>query len=116
MAGDPGSWPPPAISTRPSGSSSAVEWYSRPIASDATVRQVSVAGFQISAGSTALLRSTPSEGVMPPLADTVPSGSIVRFSYERGDAIGAVDRPVGGGWVLFTAAGSGFAVDVSAPV
>ena len=75
----PGSWPPPAISTRPSGSSNAVEWYSRPTVSDATVFQVSVVGFQISAGSTALVRSTPSDVVIPPLASTVPSGSSVMF-------------------------------------
>jgi len=33
--------------TRPSGSSIAVEWYSRPFVNDATVVHVSVSGFPI---------------------------------------------------------------------
>ena len=83
------------MSTRPSGSRRAVEWYSRPFVSEATVVQVSVSGFQISAGSTAFERSVPSEVDIPPLARTVPSASIVRFWYARPNAIGAVERQVG---------------------
>ena len=53
---------------------------------------------------------------MPPLANTVPSGSIVRFSYARGKAIGAVDRQLGVGWFMSRTAVSGFALYVSAPL
>jgi hypothetical protein len=88
------------MSTRPSGSSNAVEWYSRPFVSDATVVHVSVSGFQISAGRTAFVRSVPSESVMPPLARTVPSGSRVIFWYERGKFIAAVERHDGDGALM----------------
>src|SRR3954470_21290858 len=99
-AGEPGSWAPPAISTRPSGRSSAVEWYSRPTDIDAAVVHVSVSGFQISAGSTAFERSVPSDVVMPPLASTVPSGSSLRLWYVRARFIGAVQRQLGLGWPM----------------
>src|SRR5438552_3749763 len=71
------------------------EWYSRPMWSDATSVHVSVSGFQISAGRTALVRSMPSEPVMPPLARTFPSGSKVMFWYERAECIGDVERQAG---------------------
>ena len=65
--------------------------------SDATVVQVSVSGFQISAGWTAFAMSTPSDREPPPLASTVPSGSSVRLWYARPCAIGAVSRQAGVG-------------------
>jgi hypothetical protein len=61
-----------------------VEWYSRPVLSEATTVQVSVVGSQISAGSTAFVKSVPSDAVEPPLASTVPSGRSVRLWKARG--------------------------------
>jgi hypothetical protein len=62
--------------------------------------QVSVSGFQISAGSTAVLMSTPSEREVPPVTMLVPSGSAVIVSNERGWCIGAVSRQTGDGWFM----------------
>jgi hypothetical protein len=59
-----------------------------------------VSGFQISAGSTDLEMSTPSDVVPPPLASTVPSGSSVRLWYARAKFIGAVERQDGVGWPM----------------
>ena len=97
MSVPPPTAPPPAISTRPSGSSSAVEWYWRPFWSESTSVHVSVSGFQISAGRTDFDRSTPSERELPPLASTVPSGSSVMLWYARPCAIGEVSRQAGVG-------------------
>src|SRR4051794_3846475 len=91
----PGSAPLPAMNTRPSGRSIAVEWYPRACVSEATVVQVSVSGFQISDWSTPLLRVVPSDVERPPLASTVPSASMVRLLYERPKAIGWVERQAG---------------------
>src|SRR5688500_15340656 len=64
--------PPPAISTRPSGSSSAVDWYPRGSRVGAAARHVSLAGSQISEGSGPAGVAWPGCGE-PPTARTEPS-------------------------------------------
>src|SRR4051794_16945471 len=51
---------------------------------EATVRQVPVTGFQISAALTALVLMKPDLSVPPPVASTVPSGKAVRLTKLRG--------------------------------
>ena len=115
MSVAPPTAPPPAISTRPSGRSSAVEWYWRPFWSESTVVHVSVSGFQISAGSTDLERSSPSERELPPLASTVPSGSSVMLWYARPCDIGAVSRQAGVGALMSITAVRPFVSYASGP-
>ena len=92
--------PPPARSTRPSGSSSADEWYRRGRWAAAVSFQVFVSGFQISVARTPEDCVTPSEEVPPPEAITVPSGSEVSVWYERGKCIGAASCHAGLGTVM----------------
>src|SRR5438128_1245325 len=75
------------MSTRASGSSSAVEWYSRGFCMLAIVVHVPVAGDQISTGRTAFAVLKALRSVPPPLARTAPSGSTVRFMNDRRFAI-----------------------------
>src|SRR5215203_4194870 len=85
--------PPPPVSTRPSGSSVAVEWYSRTrLALESTV-QVPVAGFHRSAAKTGWTRSTsPStELLCPPVASTLPSARTVRLCWRRPTDIDVVE-------------------------
>src|SRR4029453_12283078 len=85
--------PPPPVSTRPSGSSVALEWYSRTrLALDNTV-QVPVDGFQRSAANTGLLRSTVDvvARLIPPVASTLPSARMVRLRCRRPTDIEAVE-------------------------
>src|SRR4051812_18845394 len=77
--------PPPPVSTRPSGSSVALEWYCRTrLALDKTV-QVFVAGSHRSAAYTGLVRSTFAlvALLIPPVASTLPSAKIVRLCCRR---------------------------------
>src|SRR5688500_5340004 len=69
--------PPPAISTRPSGSSSAVDWYPRGSRAGAAGRHVSVAGSQISDGRGPAGDACPS-WLEPPTASTDPSARTTR--------------------------------------
>ena len=61
---------------------------------------VSVSGLHISVGRTAFVISQPSEREVPPVANTVPSGSATRVSYERPNAIPAVSRQAGASWFM----------------
>ena len=84
---------PPAVTTRPSGSTSAVEWYMRASAIEATLDHVFVSGFQISPSRIAWDAS--SERRVPPTAMTEPSRRIGVFMRRRGLAIGAVSVQAG---------------------
>ncbi len=64
----------------------------------ATVVQPSVAGSQISAGSTAA--DSESDCPVPPMAMTLPSASSVRFIRRRAKAIGAISRHAGDAAVM----------------
>src|SRR4051812_32435720 len=77
--------PPPPVSTRPSGSSAAVEWYSRTRLALASTVHLPVAGSHRSAANTGWSRSTnPStELLCPPVASTLPSASTVRLCWRR---------------------------------
>jgi hypothetical protein len=90
--------PPPAVSTRPSGRSSAVEWYWRGWRAAAIVFHCPVAGSQRSAAYLAKpsRRSTSSsQPLWPPVARTEPSASTVRLCWRRSSAIGLVDATRG---------------------
>src|SRR4029450_7800670 len=86
--------PPPPVSTRPSGSSVALEWYSRTrLALERTVH-VPVDGSHSSAANTGLSRSTfaLTDRLIPPVASTLPSARTVRLCWRRPtdmDAVGA---------------------------
>src|SRR5919206_927610 len=78
--------PPPPVSTRPSGSSVAVEWYCRIRLALAKVVQALVAGSQSSAAVAAWSRSTRGETaalVSPPVARTDPSARMVESDWRR---------------------------------
>ena len=88
--------PPPPESTRPSGSSSAVEWYWRVTCMLASVFHWPVAGFQSSAGYTPAPRSTSSAPEeLPPVPSTLPSASTVRLFWRRPYSISPVGVTVG---------------------
>jgi hypothetical protein len=71
---------------RPSGSSTAVEWYIRGTCCAASVVHVSVFGSKISAGRLPVVEVALIT-VEPPTASTLPSGSITRLCCQRGNAI-----------------------------
>src|SRR5215217_4587146 len=78
--------PPPPVSTRPSGSSAAVEWYCRTRLAPAKVVQTPVAGSQRSAVAAAWSRSTRPEIaalLSPPVARTEPSARMVEVNWRR---------------------------------
>src|SRR5206468_2030024 len=79
--------PLPAVSTRASGSSTAVEWYTRMTDALASVDHNPVAGFQRSAANTAPDSSVNPVTLVPPLASTVPSASSVALNCRRGYTI-----------------------------
>ena len=88
---------PPVDSTRPSGISMAIEWYSRGTVALASVLQISVTGSHSSAAYTASVLSefeNPGPPV-PPVTNTFPSGSMRAFACRRAYAIGAVLRHAG---------------------
>jgi hypothetical protein len=58
----------------------------------------------------------PSEVDMPPLANTVPSGSRVRFWYDRALVIGAVSRQAGVAWDMSRTAVRAWAAYTSEPL
>src|SRR6478752_9057690 len=77
--------PPPPVSTRPSGSKVALEWYCRTrLALDSTV-QFPVFGSHRSAANTGLLRSAFAlvALLIPPVASTLPSARMVRLCCRR---------------------------------
>ncbi len=85
---------PPTI-TRPSGRRKPTEWYRRPCASLASVVHCSVAGDHSSAESAALEKLVPERFVSPPVASTLPSGSVVRLRNDRPCVIESTWRHAG---------------------
>src|SRR3712207_536433 len=88
--------PPPPVSTRPSGSRVAVEWYCRTRLALASTVQVPVSGSHLSAAKTGFLRSTDpfTDELWPPVASTLPSGRTVRLACRRPTDIEPVGRTV----------------------
>jgi hypothetical protein len=88
--------PPPPVSTRPSGSKVAVEWYCRTRLAPASTVQASVAGSHRSAAKTGFCRSTNpfAEELCPPVASTLPSARMVRFACRRPTDMEFVERTV----------------------
>src|SRR5437899_6386046 len=78
---------PPAESTRPSGSSNAVEWYPRYVAMLAITVNCPVAGSHISVGNTGWVESSNPEPLLPPTTKTVPSGRRTALCWRRGKFI-----------------------------
>src|SRR5262245_10322843 len=91
--------PPPPVITRPSGSRSAVEWYCRTRAADASVLHVFVVVLYSSAANTGWDRSTvllTAPEYEPPVASALPSARTVRLNCRRAFAIGAASVTIGG--------------------
>src|SRR5829696_2860633 len=88
--------PPPPVSTRPSGSSVALEWYWRTRLALANTVHVLVDGSHRSAAKTGSLRSTfgSVERLIPPVASTLPSARMVRLCCRRPTDIDAVELTV----------------------
>src|SRR6185369_6043787 len=88
---------PPVVTTRPSASRKAAEWYSRGTVALAIVVQVSVAGFHNSAEKTAVVVLLWPGPDVPPVASTVPSGSKVALTWRRATLMDATARQAGAG-------------------
>src|SRR5215470_15398287 len=67
---------------------------------DAIVDHVCVRGDQSSAAYTAFATFPPSLSVSPPVARTLPSGSVVRFKKLRAYAMDGVCRQAGDAWAV----------------
>src|SRR5512133_2479151 len=85
--------PPPPVSTRPSASRAALEWYWRTrLALDKTVH-APVDGSHRSAANTGFTRSTFAlvARLIPPVASTLPSARMVRLAWRRPTDMDAVE-------------------------
>ena len=71
---------PPKVATRPSGSSTAEEWYTRATLGAATFVHVLVVGWKIRALSTGVPENT-TDFCAPPVWSTVESGSTTALTY-----------------------------------